>query len=373
MAISSRTHRVGYLDGIRAIAICAVLVVHWVGSQYPAALGGYIGVDIFFILSGYIITTMLWKSRSEENIGLQYSRFMGRRFFRLYPALVGAVVGTIALYALFPGAPQTAMELLPSALVALIQGSSVYAAAGAAHSNPFAATWSLSIEWMFYMLWPLAVYLAKRKGVAAESLGKWTVASAIVLYVGALVQDSHWFYYGPLARIPEILIGGALALRLADCAEAERPLRFGKLALWLASVAILGIVAYVLFGPVQWSPVFRFFGLPMATFATVYLIWLGVRFPTCLPIRALGWAPLTFIGRVSYSLYLWHSIGVTLFTRENTDGMPLPVVAAVGVCLAIVTTGLSYKYLELPFMRSQSTLLKGLDPVSTNPRVPSFK
>jgi peptidoglycan/LPS O-acetylase OafA/YrhL len=144
------THlRIDYLDGIRAMAIVAVLVVHWLGSQVPAGLGGYIGVDIFFVLSGYIITTILWRSRSQQSIHRQWGRFILRRVRRLYPALLGMIVGTLLLFALVPGAPIGLEDLFPMAGLAIVQGYSFFAAAQLGPLGPFAVTWSLAVEWMF--------------------------------------------------------------------------------------------------------------------------------------------------------------------------------------------------------------------------------
>jgi len=104
---SERGQRVAYLDGIRALAIGGVLVVHWIGTRSGFALGGYIGVDLFFVLSGYIISTMLWRGRPQgRSIAAQYRTFLRRRVVRLYPPLLAMVLGTITIYALLPtGAP----------------------------------------------------------------------------------------------------------------------------------------------------------------------------------------------------------------------------------------------------------------------------
>lgn len=281
---------------------------------------------------------------------------MKRRFWRLYPALAGMVFGTIAIYAIFGGAPQRPESLILPGILAAVQAYSIYAAGQFGPSSPFAVTWSLSVEWMFYLLWPLVLFAAKRGAMKASGLAKWTIAVSLCIYLPSLMQNDHWFYYGPVARIPEILAGAALALVLSDKMPIADPLKWQRTANLIGGIGIIAVLIYAIFGPVQWSPIFRFLGLPITVGVTLYLIWLGVRSPAGPVIRFLGQRPFAFVGRISYSLYLWHSIGINLFTRENIP-LPLPVVAVIAVSFAAIMTGLSYRFLELPFTRPQGEAL----------------
>ena len=346
--------RVNYLDGLRAMAITAVLAVHWVASQFPIAYGGYVGVDIFFVLSGYIITTIIWKQKVVRPIGALYLTFIRRRAVRLYPALLGFVAGTLLIYAFFPGAPISVGELVVPAILAVTQGYSFYAGSGSAIATPFAITWSLSVEWMFYLFWPVVLFWAKSRGLAASTLAKVSAGGAGVIYAIALFQDEHWFYYGPAARIPELLVGCVLALMLQrdkSAAVVGAPWRHSLAA--ISAVAFVGF--YTVFGPVQWSPVFRFVGLPLTVLAACYLIWFGHRVPTSPLTTFLSWPPLTFIGRVSYSLYLWHMVGLNLFTTSNLGNVPLVAVAGISVILAVGMSLASYRLLEVPFLKSKTS------------------
>ena len=103
--MAADTGRFDYLDGIRALAIGAVLSLHWLSWYSPLFHGGSIGVDIFFVLSGFIITTMLWRARPPASLGRGWWVFIKRRVIRLYPALLGLVVVAIVLYAVTPAAP----------------------------------------------------------------------------------------------------------------------------------------------------------------------------------------------------------------------------------------------------------------------------
>ena len=145
------TGRFDYLDGIRAVAIAAVLALHWFSWYVPLFHGGVIGVDLFFVLSGFIITTMLWRTPSG------WVPFMRRRLSRLYPALIGLVVGSVVLYAAAPWAPIGPVEVAKRGVLVLTQLSSPYAAQQEGslwlpELQPFGQTWSLAVEWYFYAL-----------------------------------------------------------------------------------------------------------------------------------------------------------------------------------------------------------------------------
>src|SRR3954451_9826888 len=103
--------RFDYLDGIRAVAIAAVLALHWLSWYSPLFHGGSVGVDVFFVLSGFIITTLLWRSPLPGSVGEAWSAFIRRRVIRLYPALLGLVIGSVCLYAVVPSAGLSAVEV----------------------------------------------------------------------------------------------------------------------------------------------------------------------------------------------------------------------------------------------------------------------
>ena len=120
--------RVDYLDGIRAVAIGAVLALHWFSWYTPFFHGGSIGVDVFFVLSGFIITTMLWRAPVTGTWSATLRSFLGRRVVRLYPALLGLVIGCIVLYSVVPWAPYSPLEVVRRGGLVLVQGSAVWAA-----------------------------------------------------------------------------------------------------------------------------------------------------------------------------------------------------------------------------------------------------
>lgn len=351
--------RVDHLDGIRALAILAVLGAHWVATYLPVGKGGYLGVDVFFVLSGFVITSVMWRSRSNEPVGRQYVTFLRKRVRRLYPALLALVVVSPIAVALAPGAAVTATDAAERGLLAAVQGTWVLEAMGET-TDPFRQTWSLAIEWYFYLLWPLALYTARRRGVPARTFARWSALTAVVLYAAALPMSGLLFYGTPPARFAEILVGAVIALAVAEPAAPDRPGRIptGRGPQALALLALAAVTAYVVLAPWHYTadPV-RWLGVPLAVAATGWLVLHGVAETGGPALRLLSWGPLALLGRASYSLYLWHWLPVYLLDKDSI-GLPVPVLALLGVGLAAGLTTASYLLLERPFMGSHAAALR---------------
>jgi peptidoglycan/LPS O-acetylase OafA/YrhL len=346
--------RVDYLDGIRGVAIGAVLGVHWAATYLPVGLGGTIGVDIFFVLSGFIITTILWTWRADGGVGRLSASFLWRRVRRLYPALIGLLVLTPIFWVLAPDAPYPTETVLLRDLLAFVQGTWLPEALGR-NMDPFRQTWSLAIEWYFYLLWaPLLLWLRSR-GVAVGTLVLGTAVSAAVLYVVPMLTfDVRWYYFSPPAHFGELLAGAALALLMRHAPEAVRRWPSPE---WLALLALVAIGAYVLFAPHPFtSDVLRYVGAPMATICALVLIWHRYS-RTAGPVHLmLGSRPLALLGRVSYSLYLWHFLPIYLLDKDQTN-LPAPLLGVLGVACAAVLTAGSYLLLERPFLGNRRDAL----------------
>lgn len=358
MAEAAGTGRYDYLDGLRALAIGAVLSLHWLAWYVPFFHGGSIGVDVFFVLSGFIITTMLWRGGGHPSLLGGWWSFIRRRALRLYPALVGLVLVTVVLYAVAPFAPLDASEVVRRGLLTLGQTSSFWAAGESGSLwlpalQPFAQAWSLAIEWYFYLLWPLAVFAAGRRGWSARRLAGTSLAAAAALYAASLPLSAFWFYFGPSARFAELLVGGALALWLQATGAPKLPRRLTSVAS-LAALAALGV--WVLFGPGGASPLYRWVGIPLTVVATVTLIHAGYGTPGGPAHRLLSHPWLAAVGRYSYSLYLWHVVPMLLLA-DAWPALPRPVVGLVAVALTVVLTIASYRLLERPFLRPRSDVL----------------
>lgn len=342
------TGRFDYLDGIRAVAIAMVIALHWFSWYLPLFHGGVIGVDLFFVLSGFIITTMLWRTPSG------WAPFLRRRLVRLYPALLGLVLGSVLLYAVVPWAPVDPVDVARRGVIVLTQASSIWAAEQDGSLwlpglQPFGQTWSLAVEWYFYVLWPVFVLAARRRGWSPARLARVSLAAAVAAYLLSLPLSTFWFYFGPTERCAELLVGGSLALWfLAD----GRPSRAGR-----GSASVLALVAvatYAVLGPDGASPVYRYVGVPVAVVAAVVLIRTGYSSPGGAVPRLLGHRWSATVGRHSYSLYLWHVVPFLLL--EDAPG-PKPLLGLVAVAAAIALTALSYRYLERPFLRPRGDVL----------------
>lgn len=351
------TGRVDHLDGIRAIAITGVLCMHWAAQYTPFGFGGTVGVDIFFVLSGFIITTLLWTWRGEGGVGGEYVEFLRRRVRRLYPALIGLCVATPLLWLFWPGTPFTTADVLERSGLAMVQLTWLPEAMG--HTmDPFRQTWSLASEWYFYLLWaPLVLWL--RRTHPARDVLRWTVVAALVLYlVPAVLFSSAWYYFGPMARFGEILAGAALALAMQATPDLAQRLRTPD---WLAGLAIVLVAAYVVAAPNPYADAtaLRWVGGPLAVAATLVLVVHGYRAGDGPVLRLLRWRPVALLGQVSYSLYLWHFLPVYLIDKD-VIALPKPALGLLGVGTAAVLTALSYRFLEKPFLSNRGAALSSV-------------
>ena len=348
--------RVQYLDGLRGAAILAVVAVH--GGQHAGGVfsGGYIGVDIFFVLSGYVITSVLLREPTS------YLSFLARRARRLLPALAGLLVLGVLLLVVMPSSTTSGRDALAAAGIAAVQGSSLWRAATGDSMGPFGITWSLSAEWYFYVGWPLVVSIIVKRRISNDIAKKLILVAAGALYVGSLTLPAMWFYYGPSARFAELLVGAAVTFYVRD-----RP-RSVPLLMLLVGLALC--TAWVLAGSSELSLAARTIGIPLTVCLTAGLIVQGRTRPDCLLIRLLGNRWLAGLGLVSYSLYLWHLLPLTLMSGDVL-GLSGAGLAVAGAIFAGLTTWGSYRWLERPFTGSRSASLVGSSPPTRSPVSPN--
>ncbi|HEV7524921.1 MAG TPA: acyltransferase [Acidimicrobiia bacterium] len=343
-----RFARVPALDGIRALAIAAVLAFHnysFEGFRHWG--GGFLGVDVFFVLSGFLITTLLL--REQHGSGrIDLRRFWTRRARRLLPA-VCVLILLEAIVAQFVLDPVSARSLRGDGIGTLFYFENWRLAVGSATTASH--TWSLAVEEQWYLVWPLLLvgllYLARgRARIASYFVGLLAVASAVecaVLYRG----DGTRAYFGTDTRAQALLIGALLALVLLRRPRGHsRLVQFGG---WGGAAFLVWIFA-TLKGPADWIYSGGFFAVAVASALVIAAVTHSEDAPLA---RILSLRPLVAVGIVSYGLYLYH-LPIFLWltpSSTNLDGLQL-LSLRIGVTSIIAVA--SYHLVEKRFMRRRS-------------------
>ncbi|WP_439630756.1 acyltransferase family protein [Gemmata sp.] len=347
--------RLGYrrwLDGLRGIAILITL-----GAHLGLFWGGYLGVDIFFVLSGFLITTLIveeWQSAGAVSL----KRFYLRRCLRLQPALFALVAFGLVYTTWFR--PDEAKEFRKEAVVA----ACYIANWPNIHMLPqetLGHTWSLSVEEQFYLVWPLLLYGMLRAGLTTRevmwvALGGALLSAALRLLIVSFYDPTHpaylatiyWLYAASHTRADALLIGCAVGLfATSGLIPAGRWFRHVTGLGAVASAAGLGYMVWTL--PLVSQSLYQGLFTAAAVMVAVILLRL-LAAPSLVGTWVLGAAPLVAIGRLSYSLYLVH-IPVLRWVPHG----PLGWWALREVCLmlaAIFAAALvSYFLIERPFLR----------------------
>lgn len=346
------------LDGLRALAVLAVLLYH---ADLPWIPGGFLGVEISFVLSGYLITSLLlaeWLPRQRIDL----KAFWLRRARRLVPALLLLVGSTLAYAVLF--LPDEVASLRAEAVAAVGYASNWYLVF--AHRSYFETMgrpsllrhmWSLAVEGQFYLLWPLLLAAGlrrwpRRRVVLAILLG----AAASAALMAALYDpdvDPSRVYFGTDTRAAGLLAGAALAFAWTPGQLQGRIGRLRPLALDAIGLAALGALA----GGCLWIDEFQSFlyrgGFAAIALATVAAIAVAAHPRARLVPRLLGAGPLRWLGQRSYSIYLWHW-PVCMVTRPRldlpADGLPVLVLR---LLVTAVLAELSYRLVEAPIRRGR--------------------
>ena len=326
------------LDALRAGAVLAVIGFHYGESRVPFR-GGFFGVDMFFVLSGFLITAILTAEHAKTGT-MSFGRFYLRRALRLLPALAIflAVVGIWSVA--FSGAAQENLREISAA--ATYWANWLYAIPiGQTVANPPTLhTWSLAIEEQFYLAWPLLLLTLIKLG------GRRTAAAVAFVLAVASVAERHLIHasdarinYGTDTRLAAPMAGCALALALREGLLTHRRLpRWLVIAAAVATVGIIGLSAG--------NSVFvRDGGYELFILAAVVLLW-----DIACDYSHLAWLarPVpVWIGRVSYGLYLWHWGLIVMLNHW----MPWREAAAVALPLTFALTALSFQFVEEPCRR----------------------
>lgn len=347
-ATSGREYVPG-IDGLRAMAVLAVMIFHLIPGVLP---GGFTGVDVFFVISGYVVTGSLFR---DANLSFHkfLASFYARRFRRIVPALVVCLIVTIAFSVAFiPDAwlsdaiRTTALEaffgLSNFALVAMNDG---YFAVRS-EFNPFTHTWSLAVEEQFYLLFPLLLYLWIRRpsSLAAGSIRVlfMVLCTASLSWCAWATRNSHdQAYYMLPARFWELAAGASLFL----VGEARR--RAMVAACGVSTMIWVGLLLVFLSMGLARETTFPFpWALPAVLGTGLLILALTVDGGQHQLARLLGSKPLVAIGLISYSLYLWHWPVYTLL--RWTVGVNSFAAGALALALTFLLGWASYLWVETP-------------------------
>ncbi len=379
------------LEGLRAVAVVLVLLYH---ARVPFVTGGYVGVDVFFVLSGFLITGLLIRELSGTG-RVDFPAFYARRARRLLPASALTLVVTIVLAAvLLPPVrmPDVAGDTVAAGLYVSNMRFALQATdylGSALPPSPVLHFWSLGVEEQFYLFWPAllalvsgAAFRAGRRDVGLRSVGVAlgaVFAASLLFEIWLTGEAQPWAFFSLPARAWELALGGLLSLPVAATLVPRR------LAPWLgwaglALIVVAGLLlndATVFPGtavllPTVGSALVIAAGLPpspraVALVAVPNLRAIGasvrkrrqaaphvpVAAPTpelprsLMPASVLSRAPMRYLGRISYSLYLWHWPILVIPAAFAGGTLPLPVRLALAA-VAVVVAGLSQRYVEDP-------------------------
>jgi peptidoglycan/LPS O-acetylase OafA/YrhL len=327
------------IDGLRAIAVLSVIFFH---AGLDAIPGGYLGVDIFFVISGYLITSII--STEMEDGRFTFAAFYERRARRILPALIVVLLACIP-FVLISMLPREVTEFSKSviAVCAFVSNVFFWAQSGyfdrAAELKPLLHTWSLGVEEQFYLLFPVVLMGALRFGRKRAGVLVAMIAVASIAYAQWGPQTKETTFYLMPSRLWELLVGALLALWPAPKLRDQLP----NGALDVLAIIGVGLIGYGLLrhSDVRY-PDLR--ALP-AVLGAVLVIAFAVARTTA--GKLLGSRIPVAIGLISYSAYLWHQ-PVLVFARLNGFGRPNVGVAFSLTALSLVLAALSYRFVEQP-------------------------
>jgi peptidoglycan/LPS O-acetylase OafA/YrhL len=357
------SRRIAQLDGLRAVAVLMVLAFH---LEIGVGIGGMFGVDLFLVLSGFLITGVLvGEYRARGTVSIR--RFYERRLLRLYPALVVMVVVLIPFGAMLnaDGSWSTWWESVAAALT--YTSTIVFIFDPSFDMGALGQTWTLAVEEQFYILWAPICALALAHVVRLRHM-----AVAVAVAAVALLSIFWWawsptdpmgglaLYYRPDPRFGELLLGAVVALILAS--TAGRVTR--RWDVLLSVGAVLGIAGlwwarrtYPTLWGLDGSPVEA---IPLVAACGALIVARLATSNTALLSRLLRIPPLPYIGKISYGLYLWQLPVIVLIHRAGGG-------AVVAVVVTFAAAMASYHLVEMPFLRLKarlrSTGVAGLDAV----------
>ena len=338
------------IEGLRAVAVLAVVLYH---AGVPVIGGGYVGVDVFFVISGFLITTNLY--RELERTGrISFGQFYGGRMIRLLPASSLVVLATVAA-AWEWMSPLVARAVSLDALTAVGYGINVRLAvqgtdylAATREPSPLQHFWSLAVEEQFYFLWPLLLVVGSaawlRRGRpnrrSAALVLTLLAAGSLTLCVWQTRHSQPWAYFGIQARAWELAAGALVALAAARLSRL--PAFAAEAAMWLGLTAVLASALVY-----TDATLFPGYAAVLPVGGAALVIAGGCAGSARGGRAALGIGPLQAVGRLSYSWYLWHWPVLTI--ARSVAGHPLSVWLGLGLAAgSLLPAWASMRFVENP-------------------------
>ena len=351
-SVATPALKLGYrpeLDGLRGISILLVYVHH---LYHPLMPGGFFGVDVFFVLSGFLITSLLVQEWSREG-SISLKNFYIRRALRLMPAVFTLIL-VIGGFALIFLDKRRAIETYQGIWLTLSYASNwLYAFDYFSANNPLGITWSLAIEEQFYLPWPLLLSLALR-----FKLGRRWILYILALFIALIslyrkILIEHGtnilrLYYASDTRADTLLIGCLVGLLVSwNLLPDNRRLEISMKSLAAIGVIFLGYLV----ATASWEDLmlYQYGGYTLVALSMGLILVVLVVWPPKVALSVLRFTPLVWIGRISYGLYLWHW-PVRWFVYQKA-ALPSAAQLVVGVALSLLLTTLSYYFVEKPFLR----------------------
>lgn len=354
------------IDGLRAVAVLAVVIFH----AFPSSLkGGFIGVDIFFVISGFLISTIIYKGLQTGTFS--FADFYSRRIRRIFPALLVVISATFAFGFFILSADEfSRLGKLVAAGIGFVANLVLWSEAGyfdaETATKPLLHLWSLGIEEQFYVVWPLLLLFAWKRKFKLLAVISIALALSFISNILGIRNDPVATFYSPLTRMWELLFGGLLAWVMVFRKESFTCFN-SKMNAYLSSMNFInktryerlfpnllsttGIILFLIgFLEISEESYFPGFWALMPTFGTVLIIMAGTE--AWINKKILSNKVAVWFGLISYPLYLWHwpllSYGRIFYDKTPPSGFRW-----IAILLSILLAWLTVKYIEKPLRYSK--------------------